>query len=172
MHLHICIFAVWIYSIIYYTILYEQVILIHPVNELLHMLKVSSSILSRVIWKMWVKINLQLYLIFIVILIGTYFYWESTVGAKCLYLNYHIKFCLQRLGIIRLCRHIILVWQRTSFLRFLHLYLPSKYNNVLWYVYFFNIGWKILLMCFLFPYSGLLIRPFFMSSFLHIICIH
>ena len=38
-------------SIINYTILYEQVILIHSVNELFHRFKSSSCILSRVIWK-------------------------------------------------------------------------------------------------------------------------
>ena len=88
--------------------------LIHPVNEIFHMLKCSSCIMSRVIHKMLVKTHLHIYLIteiiVIFIMIPTCTY--STVESKCLWLNLHIKLCLQCFRITALCNNRIIVSQK------------------------------------------------------------
>ena len=64
-------------------------------------------------------IHLRLYLIsyiimiFIVILTGIDFYWERTVEAKCLWLNFHVKFCLKCFSIITLCHHRIIACRKS-----------------------------------------------------------
>ena len=64
------------------------------------------------------EINLHLYLtheifaIFIVILTGTVLYWESEFEAKCLWPNFHVKWCLQGFRIIMLYHHRIIGFQK------------------------------------------------------------
>ena len=112
-----------------------------------HLFKYSSCIMSRVIWKIWVKFHLHLYLIAYIILIcivtlkGTALYGESTVESKFLWLNFQIKFCLQRFSIIMFCYHIIIVCHKSFSSNIFHSCLPGKHNKILWYSYFLNIGW-------------------------------
>ena len=149
-HIHSCTylcFATSICGIIYYSILYEHVIIIHTVNERIHMLKYSSWILSRVIWRMRVKIHIYLYLIafiiviFILILSGTDLYFESVVEAKYLWLHLYVKLFLKCFIIITFCHHRIIVCQKSFSSKILHSCFFSKHNNILWYALIFNIGW-------------------------------
>ena len=152
------------------------------------MFKCSSYILSRAIWKMWMEIQLQISLIshiivtFIVILTGTAFYGDSTVENKCLWLNFHVKFCLQWFITLTFCHHTLLLSaKKASLLIFCtHVFLAKK--SILWYAYLFNIDWKcnfwnspieheIFVRCFFFTYVGLLISTFDLSLIIHIFCI-
>ena len=137
---------------------------------------------------MWVKIHLHIYLvayrivIFITILTGTALYGEGMVEAKCLWLYFHVKFCLQCFRIIMICHDRTIVRKKSSLINFMHSFLPIKHNKTLWYAYFkknlimFHVKFRNRTLhfsrCFYFLYVGLLIRPFFMSSFFHIVCIN
>ena len=82
----------------------------------LHMFKCSKCILSTVVWKCeWIPIftfphclhNYGIYC-------DTHrysFYRNSTIEAKCLWLNFHAKLCLQCFSIIIFCHNIIIVTQ-------------------------------------------------------------
>ena len=121
--------------------------LIHPVNRIFDMFTCSSCNMGRVIRNMWVKIHLQIsliaYIVVICIMILTInaLYGWSTVRAKWLWLNFHVKLWLQWFSIIRLCNNIIIAILKSFLLNFLHSCFLSKNNKILWYAEFFNIGW-------------------------------
>ena len=113
------------YEVSYIIISFMKNILVHPVNEKLYLFVYSGYILSRFIWKMWLRIDLHICLIdfiiaiFIMILTSTSFYGESTVESKILWMNFHVKLCLQCFSIIMFCHNRIIV-RKTFIIKFLH----------------------------------------------------
>ena len=140
----VCHIYLW-YNIIYHPL--WTIYLIHPSNKRFHMFTCSSCILSRVIWKMWVKVHLHnfliayIILIFIMILTRNAFYGEIPVESKCLWLNFYVILFLQWFRIIMLCHNNISVRKNACLLNYLHSCFPTKNINILWYAYLFNIVW-------------------------------